>query len=405
MLIDFFMALRAAHLPVTPQELLTLAAALERGLAFGHVDDFYALARLCLVKDEKYFDRFDQVFAAFFCGALPPADDLERELPAAWLHRQAEKQLTPEERKQLDAQGWDALMETLRQRLAQQKERHEGGKIWIGTAGSSPFGAWGEHKEGVRIGQAHSRKHGAVKVWEKREFHNADDSVELGSRNTKMALRRLRQFARSGAPDVLDLDATIAGTAKNAGLLDLRWMPESRNTVKVLLLLDAGGSMDSHVQTCEDLFAAAKSEFKHLRHFYFHNCIYETLWNGKPRRDATRTATQELINTYGADYKLIIVGDATMSPYEITHPGGSVEHSNAEAGAVWLGRLLAHFRHAAWLNPVAPAYWEPVASTRLLRDLLQGRMYALTPEGLSQAMNDLKKSRPALTRSAFPAPR
>lgn len=395
MLIDFFMALRAARLPVTPQELLTLAAALERGLAFGHVDDFHALARLCLIKDEKYFDRFDRVFADFFRGLAPLPGEPARALPAEWLRRQAEKHLTAAQREQLQALGWDKLMETLRERLAQQGERHEGGRVWIGTAGESPFGAWGEHKEGVRIGQPHSRKHSAVKVWDRREFRDYDDDAGLGARNVKMALRRLRQFARSGAPDVLDLDGTIAASARNAGWLDLRWMPELRNTVKVLLLLDVGGSMDGHVRDCEELFAAARSEFKHLRHFYFHNCVYEQLWTGHPRVDARRLSTLELIRTFGADYKLILVGDATMSRYEITHPGGSVEHSNAEAGAVWLGRLLGHFRHAVWLNPVEPEHWEPVPSTRLLRELMQGRMYPLTPQGLTQAMRELKKSRPA----------
>lgn len=392
MLLDFFYALREAGLPVSLKEHLTLLQALQHRLAFANVDAFYHLARTVLIKDEKYFDRFDQVFARYAHGIETSLEDLETAIPEDWLRKQVEKYLSDEEKQQLQAMGWDKLMSTLRERLAEQKERHQGGNKWIGTGGTSPFGAYGYNPEGIRIGQHESRHRRAVKVWDKREFRNFDDSVALGTRNIKVALRRLREFARQGSPDILDLPATITATARNGGLLDLQMVPELHNAVKVLVLFDVGGSMDDHIRVCEELFSAVRSEFKHLQYYYFHNCVYEQVWQDNARRHTQKTDTWDLIHTFGPDWKLILVGDASMSPYEIILKGGSVEHMNPEPGEVWLRRLLGHFSHAVWLNPMPQEAWEYTQSIAMIREIMQDRMYPLTLEGLDQGMRQLKRS-------------
>jgi uncharacterized protein with von Willebrand factor type A (vWA) domain len=390
MLVRFFFLLRSAGIPVSITELLTLLEALKAGLGELSAERFYYLARTCLVKDERYYDRFDKAFAAHFKGAEDLFAVLERELPEDWLAKLAVRDFTDAEKAQIEALGgWDKLMETLKQRLLEQKERHQGGNKWIGTAGTSPFGAHGFNPEGVRVGQDTGRNRSAVKVWDKREFANLDDKVELGTRNIKVALRCLRRFARRGAPDELALADTIDATARSGGWLDIKMQAERRNVVKVLLLLDIGGSMDDHVKTCEELFSAARSEFKHLEHYYFHNFTYEALWRDNRRRFNEHIGTVELMRTYGTDYKLILVGDATMSPYEITQPGGSVEHWNAEAGSVWLKRLLDHYPHFAWINPQPQPRWRHTASIEMTRDLLEGRMYPLTLAGLDDAIGAL----------------
>ena len=391
MLLDFFYALREAGVPVSIKEWLVLMDALRRHLAFGRVDDFYTLAKLVLVKDERHFDRFDQVFARFAHGIEQSLSDDARELPEEWLRKQVEKFLSDEEKQALGALGWDKLMETLKERLAEQHGRHQGGNKWIGTGGTSPFGAWGYHPEGIRVGQNQSRHRRAVKVWDKREFRNLDGDSELDTRNLKVALRSLREFAREGSAEVLDLPATIAATAHNAGHLALKMVPELHNAVKVVVLFDIGGSMDDHIRVCESLFAAARSEFKHLETFYFHNCVYETVWRDNARRQASALPVWELIHTYGQDYKLVIVGDATMSPYEIAYPGGSVERMNEEAGEVWLKRLTCHFRHAAWLNPEDASRWPYVQSIAMLQERMEGRMFPLTVDGLTRAMRGLRR--------------
>ncbi len=392
MFLNFFTELRAAKVPVSLKEYLALMEAMAAGIAEHKVDDFYYLARAILVKDERNLDKFDRVFGHCFKGLEAPADPLAVEIPAEWLKKLAEKFLTPEEKAMIEALGGlDKLLEVLKQRLAEQKARHQGGKKWIGTAGTSPFGAYGYNPEGIRIGQDENREGRAVKVWDRRDFKNLDDSVVLGTRNIKVALRRLRQFAREGAELELDLPDTIRSTAKNAGYLDLKLVPERHNAVKVLLLLDVGGSMNVHTRTCEELFSAARAEFKHLEYYYFHNCVYEGLWRDNRRRHAERTETRDLINTYGPDYKLIFVGDATMSPYEITAPGGSIEHWNEEAGSVWMRRLLDHYKHAVWLNPSPPKYWESTPSIQVMHQTVSGRMYPLTLDGLDQSMRELKR--------------
>ena len=392
MLIEFFLKLKQGGVPVSIREFLTLLAALEKRVVFGSFDDFYYLARTCLVKDEKYFDRYDRVFGAYFKG-ITEVEGLAVAIPEEWLRKMAEKLLTEEEKKQIEALGgWDKLMETLKKRLEEQKGRHQGGGKWIGTAGTSPFGAYGYNPEGVRIGQNESRHRRAVKVWDQREFRNLDDTVELGTRNIKVALRRLRRFAREGNPDELDLDDTIRSTAKNAGWLDLRMVPERHNAVKVLLFLDVGGSMDDHVRVCEQLFSAARSEFKRLEYFYFHNFLYERVWRDNRRRATERIATWDVLHTYPHDYKVILVGDATMSPYEIVYPGGSVEHTNEESGAVWMQRLLSVYPHAIWLNPQPEAVWDYHESIRMTREIIGERMFPLTIEGLDQAMHALSRA-------------
>jgi len=386
----FFQELKAAGLPVTVREYLTLMEGMDKNLASQKIEHFYYLSRATLVKDERNLDKFDRVFSHVFKGIETLAEATGTvEIPAEWLKKLAEKYLTPEEMKQIESLGgWDKLMETLAERLAEQKGRHEGGSKWIGTAGTSPFGAYGYNPEGVRIGQAESRHKRAVKVWDKREFRDLDDSVELGTRNIKLALRRLRKFARTGAPEELDLDGTIRETA-NKGYLDVLLRPERRNSVKVLLFLDIGGSMDWHIKLCEELFSAARTEFKHLEHFYFHNCLYERVWKDNRRRWEETTPTWQVMHTYPHDYKLIFVGDASMSPYEITQPGGSVEHMNEEAGATWMQRITRTYPHAVWLNPVPENQWGYTQSIRTFRQLMAGRMYPLTLTGLDDAMREL----------------
>jgi uncharacterized protein len=390
MLVRFFFLLRGAGVPVSITELLTLLEALKAGLGDLSAERFYHLARTCLVKDERYYDRYDRAFAAHFKGAEDLFALLQRELPQDWLAKMAEREFTDAEKAEIEALGgWENLMETLRKRLEEQKERHQGGNKWIGTAGTSPFGAYGFNPEGVRAGQAGGRNRSAVKVWDKREFANLDDKVELGTRNIKMALRRLRRFARRGAPDELALADTIDATARSGGWLDIKMQAERHNVVKVLLLLDIGGSMDDHVKTCEELFSAARSEFKHLEHYYFHNFTYEALWRDNRRRYNEHMGTVEVMRTYGTDYKLILVGDATMSPYEITQAGGSVEHWNAEPGSVWLQRLLKHYPKFAWINPQPQSRWRHTSSIEMTRELLEGRMYPLTLAGLDDAIGAL----------------
>ncbi len=352
MLVKFFFMLREGGIRVSITEFLTLLEVLRQRIAGYSVDEFYYLSRACLVKDEALYDRFDRVFGQHFKGVQDLFGDDEAEIPEDWLRKQLERTLSDEEKAQIEALGgWDKLMETLRKRLEEQKERHEGGNKWIGTAGTSPFGAYGYNPEGIRIGQDGSRQRRAVKVWDRREYRNLDDSLELGTRNIKLALRKLRRFAREGSADQLDLDQTIDRTARNAGLLDICMVPERHNAIKVLLCLDVGGSMDDHVRVCEELFSAARSEFKHLEYFYFHNFVYESLWKDNRRRHDERMATFDLMHKYGHDYKLVFVGDATMSPYEIIQPGGSIEYWNEESGAAWIQRLLDTYPKAIWLNP------------------------------------------------------
>lgn len=389
MLIDFFYHLRAHRLPVSVQEYLTLVDALRQGVMPPTLDDFYFLARAVLVKDESLYDRYDRAFAAYYKGieaALPATD-----VPLDWLIKEFEKQLTPEEKAAIQAHGWDKLMELFKQRLQEQKERHAGGSKWIGTGGTSAFGNGGYHPEGIRVGGESAGNRTAVKVWDMRQFRDYDDQVELGTRNFKVALRRLRRFARDGADTELDLDDTIARTARNAGHLDLRLVPQRRNNVKVLMLLDVGGSMDDHIARVEELFSAARSEFRNLEVFYFHNCPYESLWQSNRRRHGERFDTRDILRRYNADWRLIIVGDATMSPYEILQPGGSVEHYNKEAGAVWMRRLLDAWPKSVWLNPEPAGYWQYRQSIALLRDIMQQRMYPVTVAGLEQAMRWLSK--------------
>ena len=390
MLIPFFYALREGGMKSSITELLTLHEAMQSGLAGQSMDDFYFLARASLVKDEAHLDRFDRIFGAYFKGVDDSLSDLMQDIPEEWLQRQAELSLSEEERKLIESMGgFEELMKALQERLNEQDERHEGGNKWIGTAGTSPFGAYGYNPEGIRIGQQGSRNRSAVKVWDKREYRNLDDSVELGTRNIKVALRRLRKFAREGAADQLDLNDTIDKTARNGGMLDIRMVPERHNAVKVLLCLDIGGSMDDHIRICEETFSAARSEFKHLEYFYFHNFVYENMWKDNRRRQSEKTPTLDITHKYASDYKLIFVGDATMSPYEIAYPGGSVEHWNEEPGAVWMKRLLRTYSKAIWLNPEPKARWDYTPSVKLVRELMDDRMYPLTIAGLDEGIKAL----------------
>ena len=394
MLVDFFFQLRRYEIPVSITEFLTLLEALERRVAMLGVDDFYALSRAALVKDERHFDRFDQCFGVYFKGMEERFEGLHGEIPEEWLERQAELYLSEEEKARIEAMGgFEKLMEELKARLEEQEKRHQGGNKWIGTAGRSPFGAFGYNPEGVRIGQPGSRHRRAVKVWDRREFRNFDDTVELGTRNMKVALRKLRRFAREGAASELDLDGTVRSTARNAGLLDIRMVPERHNAVKVLLFLDVGGSMDDHVKVCEELFSAARGEFRHLEHFYFHNFIYEGVWKDNRRRHTERIPTMDLLHKYGAEHKVIFVGDASMSPYEIAMAGGSVEHWNEEAGAVWMGRVLEAWPFAIWLNPIPEQYWPYTHSIQMTREMMGARMFPLTIAGLDGGMAELRRRR------------
>jgi uncharacterized protein with von Willebrand factor type A (vWA) domain len=389
MFVEFFHQLKAAGVPVTLREYLTLMEAMEHDLAARRVEGFYYLSRAALIKDERNLDKFDRVFGKVFKGLELTEEALAAEIPTEWLKKLAEKYLTEEEKKQIEAMGGlDKLLETLRKRLAEQKGRHQGGSKWIGTAGTSPYGAYGYNPEGVRIGQDENRNFRAVKIWDKREFKDLDDTVELGTRNIKIALRRLRKFARTGAPEELDLDGTIKDTA-HKGYLDIKLRPERHNAVKVLLFFDIGGSMDWHVRAVEELFSAARSEFKHMDHFYFHNCLYERVWKENRRRYDDTKPTWDLLHTYPHDYKAIFVGDASMSPYEITTPGGSIEHFNEEAGAVWLERVTRTYPACVWLNPVPENQWDMTYSVRMIRQIVGGRMYPLTLDGLDRAMREL----------------
>lgn len=391
MLIDFFLKLKSAKVPVTTKEYLMLIEGMQKGVVGSSIDDFYYFARTCLVKDEANFDKFDRAFGEYFKG-VEAVMGVEADIPLEWLRKQAELNLTPEEKAKIEAMGgWEKLMETLKKRLEEQKGRHQGGSKWIGTGGTSPYGAYGYNPEGVRIGQEGSRNRSAVKVWDQREYQNLDDQVELGTRNIKIALRRLRRFARDGAPEELDLDNTISSTARKAGMLDILMRPERHNKVKVLLFFDIGGSMDDHIKLCEEMFSAAKTEFKHMEYFYFHNCLYDYVWKDNRRRHSERTPTTDIMHKYGHDYKLIFVGDATMSPYEILQPGGSIEYSNDEAGAVWLRRMLDTYPKAIWLNPEPEQLWPYRQSISVIREIMETRMYPITIEGLERAMRYLSK--------------
>jgi len=404
MLLDFFYTLRAAKLPVSVKEYLMLLEALQKGVVgpktappgsdedgVGYqVDDFYFLSRTTLVKDEKHYDKFDRAFAAYFKG-VELVTDFTKELPLEWLRKNLELNLSPEELAKIEKMGWDELMETLKKRLEEQKERHEGGSKWIGTGGTSPFGAYGQNPQGIRIGQDKNRNKSAVKVWDQRAYKDYDDTQELGTRNIKVALRRLRKFAREGHVEELDLDETISKTAENAGYLDIKMRPERHNNVKVLLLMDVGGTMDEHIARVEELFSATKTEFKHLEFYYFHNCPYDFMWKNNRRRFAEKFDTWDILRKYNKDYKLIFVGDATMSPYEILQPGGSVEYNNAEAGAEWIGRLTSTFPKFAWINPEPQGVWQYRQSIALVQDLIHQHMFPLTLKGLEEAMRHLTK--------------
>jgi hypothetical protein len=386
------MALRNERLPVSFTELFTLLECLSQNVIFASVDDFYQLSRMCFVKDEKNFDKFDVAFSKYF-DEVKKFDDLSLlEIPDDWLRKEIEKLLSDEEKRNIESLGGlDKLMEEFRKRMAEQEKRHQGGNKWVGTGGTSPFGAYGYNPEGIRIGQHESRHKKAVKVWDKREYRDLDDSVEIGTRNIKMALRRLRRFARTGSVDELDITDTISSTARNAGFLDIKMVPERHNSVKVLLFFDVGGSMDPHVKVCEELFSAARSEFKHLKYFYFHNFLYESVWTKSRRRHAETTSTFDIVNKYSKDYKVIFVGDATMAPYEVTHIGGSIEHYNEEAGATWMSRLTNHFDNTVWINPTPQEYWEHSYSIEVVKELLEDRMFSLSVSGLENAMKLLVK--------------
>jgi len=391
MFVTFFHELRAAKVPVTLKEYLGLMQAMDADVAEARVDDFYHLARTCLVKDERHLDRFDRVFGHVFKGLEVVGEAADAQIPAEWLRSVSELYLSEDDKRKIEALGgWDQIMEELRKRLAEQKGRHQGGSKWIGTGGTSPYGADGYNPAGVRIGQTSNRNNRAIKVWDKRAFKDLDDSQELGTRNIKIALRRLRQFARTGAPEELDLDRTIHGTA-HKGYLDIHMRPERRNAVKVLMFLDIGGSMDWHVKAAAELFSAARAEFKHLEFYYFHNCPYEFVWKDNARRWTERTSTMEVLRKYPADYKAIFVGDASMSPYEITAPGGSVEHMNEEPGAAWLKRITGVYDKSVWLNPVPAEQWGWTPSIRLVRELMEQRMFPLTLAGIDRAMRALMR--------------
>ena len=391
MLINFFHGLRDAGVPVTTRELLDLMEGLQQHVVFGSMDDFYFFSRTCMVKDEKYFDRFDRAFGLHFKELEALDDVIEALIPDDWLRSEFLKNLTDEEKEKIESLGGlEKLIEEFKKRLEEQKERHEGGNKWIGTGGTSPFGQEGYHPEGVRVGP-NGRNKKAVKVWDKRDFKNLDDSVEIGTRNIKVAMRRLRKFARTGAAEELDLDDTISSTARNAGLLDIKMVPERHNAVKVLLFFDVGGSMDPHVRVCEELFSAARTEFKHMEYYYFHNFIYESVWGNNIRRHNERTPLLDILHKYSHDYKVIFVGDASMSPYEIVQPGGSVEHWNDEAGELWMRRLREVYDKVIWLNPVPEDEWQYTQSVSITHQLLEGPMYPLTLKGLEEGMAYLSK--------------
>lgn len=391
MFAHFFRELRSAKIPVTLKEYLTLLEAIEADCANRSVEEFYYLSRTALVKDERHLDRFDQIFGHVFKGLELMSETVEAEIPDDWLYAMSQLYLTEEEKAEIEALGgWEKIMEELRKRLEEQKERHQGGNKWIGTGGTSPFGAYGYNPAGIRIGQKESRHRRAIKVWDKREFKDLSSNVEINVRNVKMALRRLRKFARDGAAEELDLDQTVQGTARK-GYLDLHMRPERRNTVKVLMFFDVGGSMDWHIEQAEELFSAARSEFKHLEYYYFHNCLYEDVWRDNARRWTERIPTWQILHTYPSDYKVIFVGDASMSPYEISHIGGSVEHMNEEAGATWLARVTDIYQHCVWLNPIPDMHWSYTPSISMVHRLMGHRMYPMTLQGLDNAMRELMR--------------
>lgn len=389
MLIGFFSKVREYKVPCTMRELLDLIRALEQQVVFANIDDFYVISRAILVKDESYFDKFDRAFTDYFKGVESLELDLDG-IPEDWLRKQLENSLTEEEKAQLEAVGgFDKLMETLAERLKEQEKRHQGGNKWVGTGGTSPFGAYGYNPEGIRIGQDNSRHRKAVKVWDKRQYRNLDNQVEIGTRNIKVALRKLRQFARTGASEELDLNDTIAATAHNAGYLDIKMKPERHNAIKVLMFFDVGGSMDDHIRVCEQLFSAVHTEFKHLEFFYFHNCVYEQVWQNNERRHQEGIDVFDVLHKYGRDYKVIFIGDATMGPYEISYPGGSVEHWNQEAGNVWMERILNHFDKCIWLNPQEEVNWEYYSSIQMMKQIVSKKMYPLTLSGLTDGIKAL----------------
>lgn len=391
MLIDFFFTLKNAKIPVSVREYLTLLEAMKKNVIEPSIDQFYHLAKMTLVKDESNFDKFDRAFGAYFQG-IEKLITLNPDIPLDWLEQKLKRELSPEEKAAIEKLGGlEALKKRLEELLNEQKEKHEGGNKWIGTGGSSPFGHGGYHPEGIRIGGPSAGNRTALKVWEERAYRDYDDSLELGTRNIKVALRRLRRFARQGQQTELDLDDTIHSTAANAGMLDIKMRPERHNQVKVLLLMDVGGSMDDHIKRVEELFSAAKTEFKHLEHYYFHNCLYDYVWKNNRRRHAEKHDTMDIIRKYSSDYKLIFVGDATMSPYEILSPGGSVEYNNDEAGAVWVNRILDHFHHNVWLNPEPEHVWQYRQSVGIIRQLVKDKMYPVTLAGLESAMRTLSK--------------
>ncbi len=391
MLISFFNTLRRSGIPVSLKELMDLLGCLDQRLAFADMDDFYFLARATMVKDEKYFDRFDRAFGAYFKDLQEIDDLLEALIPDDWLRKEFERNLSEEDKAKIESLGGlEKLIEEFKKRLDEQKKRHQGGNKWIGTGGTSPFGHSGYHPEGIRVGGEGGNKR-AVKVWEKREFRNLDDTVELGTRNIKVALRRLRKFARIGAEEELDLDDTISSTARNAGLLDIKMVPERHNAVKLLLFLDVGGSMDPHIKVCEELFSAARSEFKHLEYFYFHNFVYESVWRNNIRRHQERIPLIDVMHRYAHDYKVVFVGDASMSPYEILQPGGSVEHWNEEPGELWMRRLRETYDKVVWLNPLPRAEWEWTQSVGIINQVMEGQMYPMTLQGMEESMAYLSR--------------
>lgn len=392
MLLNLFHELRAARVPVSLRELLDLIAALERNVVFADMDEFYYLARALLVKDERHYDKFDRAFAAYFKGLENLQEHIEALIPDEWLRREFMRQLSDEEKAKIQSLGGlDKLIETFKQRLQEQQKKHAGGNKWIGTGGTSPFGSGGYNPEGIRIGNAGERQGRAVKVWEQREYKNLDEDEQLNTRSIQMALRRLRQFARQGAAEEFDLPATIEHTARDGGLLNIRMRPERRNTVKLLILFDIGGSMDAHIEECQALFSACRTEFKHLEYYYFHNFIYESVWKNNQRRHSERTPTYDLLHTYGSDWKVIFVGDASMAPYEVSHAGGSVEHWNEEPGYVWMQRFMQHFDRLVWLNPYPQQSWHYTRSIDMIRKLVEGEMYPMTLAGLEQAMQALAR--------------
>ena len=392
MFTGFFHKLKKTGIPVSIREYLDFISGLGKGVTQLDTNMFYYFARSSLVKDEKYFDRFDKVFSEFFEGALNAGEEILANIPEQWIRDALQKNLSEEEKRNIESLGgWDKLLETLKERLKEQKKRHQGGNKWIGTGGTSPFGSGGYNPEGIRIGNEGKRQGKAVKVWEQRLWSNFDDTKTLGIRDIRVAVRRLRKFAREGVPEEFDIDETVTSTAKNAGYLDVKLRPERKNRVKILLFLDVGGSMDPHIEACEEIFSAAKSEFKNLEHFYFHNCIYEILWKNNPRSSQDIISTYDVLRKFGSDYRIIFVGDASMSPYEITYPGGSIEHWNEEAGIVWLDRLSAHFDSITWLNPEPRKFWNSSESNRIINEIFNGNMFELNLKGIEEAMKVLAR--------------